>query len=111
MDLAQHSRLPAEASTNAPIGPANPASTHPLAKASCALGVMADVIREGRLNGPAVLHHDGEVAGAPAHVLSLAAVAARHTIGHGGFDDAIRPVLVGRYAERVNPARAPQRLR
>lgn len=83
------------------IRPADPSDPHPLAKASCALGAMADLLREARLHGPAVLHHDGEVAGATTHVLSLAAVAARHTIAHGAFDDAIRPVLVGRYAERM----------
>lgn len=83
------------------IRPADPTDPHPLARISCALGAMADLIRDSRDHGPAVLHSDGEVAGAARHVLSLAAVAARHTIAHGPLDDAIRPVLIGRYAERL----------
>lgn len=83
------------------IRPADPTDPHPLARVSCALGAMADLIRGSRDHGPAVLDRDGETAGAALHVLSLAAVAARHTLAHGPLDDAIRPVLVGRYAERV----------
>jgi hypothetical protein len=35
------------------------------------------------------------------HVLSLAAVAARHSIAHRPLENADRPLTVGRYAERV----------
>ena len=35
------------------------------------------------------------------HVLSLAAVAARHTLAHRPLEDADRPLTVGRYAERI----------
>ncbi|TQM61712.1 helix-turn-helix domain-containing protein [Humibacillus xanthopallidus] len=83
------------------IRPSDPTDPHPLSRASCALGTMADLIRESRDHGPAVLERAGEVAGAALHLLSLAAVAARHTLAHGSLDDAIRPVLIGRYAERV----------
>ena len=83
------------------IHPADPTDPHPLARLSCALGAMTDLIRDSHDHGPAVLNRDGEAAGAALHVLSLAAVAARHTLAHGPLDNAIRPVLVGRYAERV----------
>lgn len=83
------------------IRPADPTDPHPLARISCALGAMADLIRDSRDHGPAVLQRDGEIAGAALHVLSLAAVAARHTIAHGPLHDAIRPVLIGRYAEHL----------
>jgi len=83
------------------IHPADPTDPHPLARTSCALGALADLVRDSRDHGPAVIQRDGEAAGAALHVLSLAAVAARHTLAYGPLDDAIRPVLVGRYAERV----------
>ena len=46
------------------IRPADPTDPHPLARASCALGAMADLIRDSREHGPAVLQRDGESAGA-----------------------------------------------
>ena len=83
------------------LRPADPTDPHPLAKISCALGAMADLVHDARTSGPAVLTGNGEVAGATLHVLSLAAVAARHTLARGQLDDAVRPLTVGRFAERV----------
>ena len=87
--------------TRPDIRPADPTDPHPLARTSCALGAMADLIRDSRDHGPAVLPNDGEAAGAAVHILSLAAVAARHTIAYSSLDDVARPVAVGRYAERA----------
>lgn len=83
------------------IRPADPTDAHPMAKLSCTLGAMADMVRHARDAGIGVLNEDGEVAGAALHVLSLTAVTARYTIQTGDLADAVRPVLVGSYAKRV----------
>lgn len=83
------------------IRPADPSDAHPVAKLSCTLGAMADMVRHARDAGIDVLAEDGEVAGAALHVLSLTAVTARYTSRTGDLVDAVRPVLVGSYAERV----------
>jgi hypothetical protein len=83
------------------IRPADPTDPHPLARISCALGAMADLIHDARRDDPPVLLSPGEIAGATQHVLSLAAVTARHTLTHSPLDDAVRPLLIARYAERV----------
>lgn len=83
------------------IRPADPLDEHPLAQVSCTLGAMADLVRQARDAGIDVLGEDGEIAGAALHVLSLTAVTARHTIARGDLAFAVRPVLVGSYAERV----------
>jgi hypothetical protein len=87
--------------TRPDLRPADPADPHPLAKVSCTLGAMADLVHDARIHGPAFLDRQGEAAGAVMHVLSLAAVAARHTLAHRPLDAADRPLTVGRYAERV----------
>ncbi|EWT06831.1 hypothetical protein N864_16390 [Intrasporangium chromatireducens Q5-1] len=83
------------------VPPADPADPHPLAKASCALGALADLLHQARDDAAPVLDHRGEIAGASIHLLSLAAAAARHTLAHGPLDEVVRPVLVARYAERA----------
>ena len=83
------------------IRPADPTDGHPVAKLSCTLGAMADMVRHARDAGMDVLAEDGEVAGAALRVLSLTAVTARYAIRTGDLVDAVRPVLVGSYAERV----------
>ncbi|GAB3077809.1 hypothetical protein GCM10027053_47750 [Intrasporangium mesophilum] len=87
--------------TRPDIRPADPTDEHPLARISCTLGALADLIHDNRHADQPILSRNGEAAGAAQHVLTLAAVAARHTIAHGSLDDAVRPLLVGRYAERV----------
>lgn len=83
------------------IRPADPTDPHPLSRVACHLGALADLIHEARTVGPEILRGNGETAGAARHVLSLAAVAARHTLAHGKIKDALRPLLVGQYAERA----------
>ena len=83
------------------IRPADPTDPSPLARVSCALGALADLLHESRAAGEAILDHRGEVAGATIHVLSLAAVAARHTLAHGPLDEVDRPVQIARYAEHA----------
>lgn len=112
-DLVRHGGLPARFEDGAyrirsddlpaepDIHPAAPTDPHPLARVSCALGAMADLLHESRTAGDPVMTARGEIAGATIHVLSLAAVAARHTLSHGPLDDVVRPVLIARYAERA----------
>lgn len=83
------------------IHPADPGDPHPLPKVSCALGALADLLHQARHDAAPILDHRGEIAGATIHVLSLAAVAARHTLAHGPLDEVARPVLVARYAEQT----------
>ena len=83
------------------IHPADPTDRHPLARVSCALGALADLLLESHSAGDPILDHRGEIAGATIHVLSLTAVAARHTLAHGPLDEVERPVLIARYAERA----------
>lgn len=80
--------------TRPDIRPADPTDEHLLARVSCTLGALADLIRENRHAGLRILSRKGEAAGAAQHVLTLAAVAARHTIATGSLDDAVRPLLV-----------------
>lgn len=87
--------------TRTDLRPADPLDPHPLAKVSCALGAMADLVHDARTRGPAILTGNGEVAGAVVHVVSLAAVAARHTLAQSDLDHGVRPVQIGRYAERL----------
>ena len=83
------------------IHPAEPDDPHPLARVSCALGALADLLHESHSAGDPILDHRGEIAGATIHVLSLTAVAARHTLAHGPLDEVDRPVQIARYAERA----------
>lgn len=83
------------------IRPADPTDGHPVAKLSSTLGAMADMVRHARDAGIDVMAKDGEVAGAILRVLSFTAVTARYAIQTGDLVDAVRPVLVGSYAERV----------
>lgn len=82
------------------IRPADPTDEHPVARLACTLGAMADLVHEThRTEQP--LPPASEAAGAVIHVLSLAAVTARHLLAHSPLDDAIRPLRVGGYAEHV----------
>lgn len=71
---------------------------HPLARLTCTLGALADLLVDASpwvpTTGP------GDVADATARVLSVAAVASRHTLSVGNLDDADRVLAVGRWAER-----------
>ena len=87
--------------TRPDIRPADPTDRHPLSRIACHLGALADLVHDARTAGPEILRGNGEIAGAARHVLSLAAVAARHTLAHGEIADAGRPLVVGQYAERV----------
>lgn len=83
------------------IRPADPTYPHPLSRVACHLGVLADLVHDARTTGPEILRSNGQIAGAARHVLSLAAVAARHTLARGEIEGAARPLLVGQYTERV----------
>jgi len=71
---------------------------HPLARLTCTLGALADLLVDASpwvpIPGP------GDLADATARVLSVAAVAGRHTLSVGNLDDADRVLAVGRWAER-----------
>jgi len=81
--------------------PADPTDEHPLARLSVALGAMTDVIAGHRANHGAALTDDVEIAAAMRQVLSLTAIAARHTLGHCPVSDADRPLIVAQYATRA----------
>lgn len=71
---------------------------HPLARLTCTLGVLADLLVDA--SPWVVTSGRGDLADATARVLTVAAVAARHTLSIGSLDDADRVLAVGRWAER-----------
>ena len=87
------------------VQPADPASTHPLDRLSCTLGVLADMVvaeRSRTTNSPGLdpLRDDAQVAPVMARVLAMTVVAARHALAHLPLQDADRPLAIARYAER-----------
>jgi len=95
-------RIPAEELDRRPdLTPANSADTQPLARLTVAIGAMTDVLAGHRAAAGAALTDDRQIAAAMRHVLSLAAVAARHTLHTGAVADLDRPLLIAQYAERA----------
>jgi len=87
------------------VQPADPASTHPLDRLSCTLGVLADMVvaersRTTNIPGLDPLRDDAQVAPVMARVLAMTVVAARHALAHIPLRDADRPLTIARYAER-----------
>jgi len=62
---------------------------------------MTDVLAGHRASGRATLTDDSQIAAAMRHVLSLTAVAARHTLRRVAIAEADRPLLVAQYAQRA----------
>ena len=81
--------------------PADPRDEHPLAKLTVVLGAMTDQVAGHRVSRGAALTDDVEIAAAMRQVLTLTAVAARHTLGHCPIGDAYRPLIVAQYATRA----------
>ena len=71
---------------------------HPLARLTCTLGALADLLVDA--SPWVVTSGRGDLADATTRVLSVAAVAGRHTLSVGNLDDADRVLAVGRWAER-----------
>ena len=82
------------------LGPADPTDPHPLPRLSCTFGVLADLLVADRDRPVSALHDDVHVAALMAHVLTLTAVTARHTLAHCPVTDADRPLRVAQFAER-----------
>jgi hypothetical protein len=87
------------------VQPADPASTHPLDRLSCTLGVLADMVvaeRSRTTNIPDLdpLRDDAQVAPVMARVFAMTVAAARHTLAHVPLEEADRPLAIARYAER-----------
>jgi len=87
------------------VQPADPASTDPLDRLSCTLGVLADMVvaersRSTNIPGLDPLRDDTQVAPVMARVLAMTFVAARHALAHIPLQDADRPLTIARYAER-----------
>jgi len=87
------------------VQPANPASTHPLDRLSCTLGVLADMVvtersRTTNIPGLDPLRDDAQVAPVMARVLAMTVVAARHALAHIPLQDADRPLAIAQYADR-----------
>ena len=93
------------------LGPADPTDPHPLPRLSCTFGALADLLVADRDREVSMLHDDIQVAALMAHVLTLTAVAARHTMGHCPVTDADRPLRVAQFTERaVDALGTPSRL-
>lgn len=100
VDRALH--IPAEELDRRPdLTPARASDTHPLAKLTVAIGAASDVIAGHRETSGAALTDARQIAAAMRHVLSLAAVAARHTLHTGAVVDLDRPLLIAQHAERA----------
>jgi len=87
------------------VQPADPASTHPLDRLSCTLGVLADMVvaersRTTNIPGLDPLRDDAQVAPVMARVLAMTVAAARHALAHIPLRDADRPLTIAQYAER-----------
>jgi excisionase family DNA binding protein len=81
----------------------------PLPRLSCTFGLLADLLVADRDREVGILPDESQVAALMAHVLTLTAVAARHTMGHCPVTDADRPLRVAQFAERAGrPPRHPQ---
>jgi excisionase family DNA binding protein len=83
------------------LGPADPSDPHPLPRLSCTFGALADLLVADRDRPLSMLHDDAQVAALMAHIITLTAVAARHTIGHCLVTDADRPLRVAQFTEHA----------
>jgi hypothetical protein len=88
------------------VQPADPASTHPLDRLSCTLGVLADMVvaersRTTGIPGFDPLRDDGQVAPVMSRVLAMTVAAGRHGLAHIPLQDADRPLAIARYAENA----------
>ena len=83
------------------LGPADPSDPHPLPRLSCTFGALADLLVADRDRPVSMLHDDAQVAALMAHIITLTAVAARHTIGHCLATDADRPLRVSQFTEHA----------
>jgi hypothetical protein len=81
-----------------------PTERHPVARITCALGALADLVDVLEYaQAPPV----ADLAEPTAHVLAAAAVVARHTPLRGELGAADRPLAVGRHAEAALAALRP----
>jgi len=95
-------QIPAEELDHRPdLTPAVSTDPHPLSRLSVAIGGMTDVLAGHRASGRATLTDDSQIAAAMRGVLSLTAVAARHTLSRVAIAEADRPLLIAQYAQRA----------
>jgi len=93
-------RIPAEELDHRPdLTAAMSTDAHPFSRLTVAIGAMTDVLAGHRVSAGAALTDDRQIAAAMRHVLSLAAVAARHTLHTGAVADLDRPLLIAQYAD------------
>jgi excisionase family DNA binding protein len=86
------------------VRPADPASTDPLDRLTCTLGLLADMVvaersRAAPTPGFDPLRDDAQVAPVVARVFAMTIVAARHALAHIPLQDADRPLAIAQYAE------------
>ena len=85
------------------INPADPLDPHPLARLSCRLGALGDLLslarseRAGTLHSGG-LHHEEHQVALTSTVLAIAASAARTAVTASHLEDVDRPLAVARYA-------------
>jgi hypothetical protein len=80
------------------IDPADPADPHLLARLSTTLGALADLLSQNNRSVNAVALDGAAISDTARHVLSVGAVAARHTIAHCAIETVDRPLRIARYA-------------
>ena len=85
---------------------ADPVSTHPLDRLSCALGALADMVvaersRTTTIPGFDPLRDDTQVAPVMTRVLAITVTAARHGLANIPFQNADRPLTIAQYAEHA----------
>jgi excisionase family DNA binding protein len=105
-DGRRYSIKAADLSPTPQVQQADPASTHPLDRLTCTLGVLADlVVAERSRPAPAPgfdpLRDDTQVTPVMGRVLSMTLVAARHTLVNIPLQEADRPLAIARYAEHA----------
>ena len=81
--------------------PADPTDPHPLARLSCTLGALADLVDQTLPTTGQWLDRLDELAYVTRHITCIALVAARHTLGHGQLAGLDRPLRIAQYAEQV----------
>ncbi|MEP6650878.1 MAG: hypothetical protein ABJA74_13365 [Lapillicoccus sp.] len=101
--------------TRTDVTPANADDPHPLARLSASLGALADLYTPANddTRAPDIRPvDDHDTAATMRHVLSIASVAARHTLTHLPIADATRPLQIAQYADHaldtLKPAQSSQ---
>ncbi|MFW5473125.1 hypothetical protein ACOCJ5_07445 [Knoellia sp. CPCC 206450] len=81
--------------------PADPTDPHPLARLSCTLGVLSDLVDQTLQPTGRWLERLDELGYVTRHITCIALIAARHTLARGQLADLDRPLRIAQFAEQV----------